>query len=220
MTDPFAGRVNDSRGFVHRKIAGIAATLTRGIPIVGGAVGLANQFIQGGSTPGVPGRCPSGSLPNASGACVQTIVGSSIPGSPSSLGFPQDPRDIVSDSPGFGRPPGEAVLGIYGAALQPSGEMRHTRSCIRGMVLGTDGLCYNKANLSNKERFWPRGRRPLLTGGEMRAIGIASTAAKKLQAAQKRLMTLGLMKKPAVRRAPQQKLLTKAPPGTSIINVE
>ena len=70
--------------------------------------------------------------------------------------------------------------------------------------MGTDGLCYNKRDISNKERFWPRGRRPLLTGGEMRCISIASSAAKKLQRKQKQLRELGLLKAPPTRRPKKQ----------------
>jgi len=220
-------RPNDTRGFLHksvfgRVVGGVVGGVVGSIPGVSAIksiIGIGQTLFPGGGS-----QCPPGSLPNASGTCVQSIqVGGSIPGvtqMPIPGFHPQLPEDIVSPSPGFGRPAGEAVLGIYGAALQPAAEMRQHRICIRGMVLGTDGLCYNRGNLSNKERWWPRGRRPLLTGGEMRAIGIASTAAKKLQSAQKRLMTLGLMKKPAVRRAPQQKVLTVGKPGTSIINVD
>jgi len=216
MIDPFAERPNDCRGFIHKKIAGIAIGIGRSIPGVGTAIGIAESLI-GGSTPGVPGRCPPGSFPSASGVCVQSLVGGSVPGA---FGT-QDPRDIVfAGDDGFGRPAGEAVLGRYGAGLQPSAVTREIRGCLRGMVLGNDGLCYNKRQLNNKERWWPRGRQPLLTGGEMRAITIASTAAKKLQSAQKRLTSLGMLKKPAVRRAPQHRQITAGKPGTSIINVD
>jgi len=92
-----------------------------------------------------------------------------------------------------------AVMGRFGAGFEPSVFMTDTRRCGRGAVLGVDGLCYNKRDLRNNERFWPRGRRPLLTGGEMRAISTASSAAKKLQRKQKQLESLGLLKRPAPR---------------------
>jgi len=76
-----------------------------------------------------------------------------------------------------------------------------TRICPRGSVLGKDGLCYNKRDIPNSQREWPRGRRPLLTGGEMRCISVAASAAKKLQRKQKQLMAMGLLKRPASRRA-------------------
>lgn len=95
---------------------------------------------------------------------------------------------------------GEAVMGQFGAALEPAVRMTDVRVCPRGTVLGMDGLCYNRRDIKNSERFWPRGRRPLLTGGEMRCITIAASAAKKLKTKQKQLETLGLLKKPAPRR--------------------
>jgi len=73
------------------------------------------------------------------------------------------------------------------------------RVCRRGMQLATDGLCYNRGAITNKQREWPRGRRPLLTGGDMRAIGVASRAANKLERTTKRLQGMGMMKKPASR---------------------
>ena len=101
---------------------------------------------------------------------------------------------------------GEAVMGRYGAALQPGVKQTHTRFCPRGAVLALDGLCYNRKDVTNKERWWPKGRRPLLTGGEMRAISIASSAAKKLQRKQKQLRELGLLKAPPARRPKQKQL--------------
>jgi len=102
---------------------------------------------------------------------------------------------------------GEAVMGRFGAALEPAIRMTDVRVCPRGTVLGMDGLCYNRRDIRNAERFWPRGRRPLLTGGEMRCITIAASAAKKLKTKQKQLETLGLLKRPAPRR--------RLPPGHS-----
>ena len=102
-------------------------------------------------------------------------------------------------------PVGDAVMGQYGAALEP-GVMSIERSvCLPGMQLAKDGLCYNKGAITNSQRMWPRGRRPLLTGGDMRAIGIAARAGAKLDRTTKRLRALGMMKKlPAPRKAPHQ----------------
>ena len=102
--------------------------------------------------------------------------------------------------PNGGREVGEAVMGRYGAGLEP-GIMTIDRAvCLPGMQLGDDGLCYNKGQISNKQRMWPRGRRPLLTGGQMRAISMAASAAKSVQGATKRLQDLGMLKKPMPRR--------------------
>lgn len=91
-------------------------------------------------------------------------------------------------------PVGDAVMGQFGAALEP-GVMQIERSvCLAGMQLAKDGLCYNKGAITNSQRMWPRGRRPLLTGGDMRAISIAARAGAKLDRTTKRLRSLGMMK--------------------------
>ena len=95
---------------------------------------------------------------------------------------------------------GQAVVGRFGAGIEPDIRMQDIRDCPRGMVLAVDNLCYNRRDLRNSERFWPRGRRPLLTGGEVRAISTAASAAKKLERKQKELMKLGLLRKPTPRR--------------------
>jgi len=87
-------------------------------------------------------------------------------------------------------------MGRYGAGLVPGSIIIDRAVCLKGMVLGDDGLCYNRAQISNKQREWPRGRRPLLTGGDMRAISIAAAAGARLERTAKRLQKIGLMKKP------------------------
>jgi len=97
-----------------------------------------------------------------------------------------------------GRTPiGDTVMGQYGAGELPGNHVINRAVCRRGMLLGTDGVCYNRSQISNKERLWPRGRRPLLTGGDMRAISTAARAGRRLEGATKRLQKIGLMKKPA-----------------------
>ena len=95
---------------------------------------------------------------------------------------------------------GLATLGRFGAAVEPTLRSSTIRDCPRGMVLAVDSLCYSRRDVRNSERFWPRGRRPLLTGGEMRAISTAASAARKLQRKQKDLQELGLLPKPTARR--------------------
>lgn len=89
---------------------------------------------------------------------------------------------------------GDAVMGRYGAALEPGVMVIERSVCLAGMQLGDDGFCYNKGAINNSQRMWPRGRRPLLTGGDMRAIGIAARAGSKLDRTTKRLRALGMMK--------------------------
>jgi len=137
----------------------------------------------------------------------------SVFGGPRGRGIAPCDFPMVRDSAGrcrtptsgeFGGPQfevGAAVMGRYGAALEPGSMIIDKAVCLRGMQLGDDGLCYNKGQISNKQRMWPAGRKPLLTGGEMRAISVAARAGRRLEGATKRLQRLGMMKKPTSRRA-------------------
>lgn len=82
---------------------------------------------------------------------------------------------------------GEARMGRFGAALEPGFMTINKRECLPGMVLGKDFLCYNKGSISNKQRLWPKGTAPLLTGGEMAAIRKADSARGKVARTAKRL---------------------------------
>jgi len=128
--------------------------------------------------------CPSGTIPDPRGSdfCVSPE---------SAFGQGRGARFVGV---------GDAVMGRYGAALEPGVMVVNRSICLRGMQLGDDGLCYNKGQISNKQRLWPKGRRPLLSGGDMRAISIAARAGKRLEGATKRLQGIGLMKKPGAHR--------------------
>lgn len=67
--------------------------------------------------------------------------------------------------------------------------------CGRGAVLGQDGLCYDKRSISNRQRMWPRARKPLLTGGDLNCIAKASRAANRMKTQTKRLKKLGMLPK-------------------------
>lgn len=224
------GKPGDQRGFIHKKLLGIGSKILGVLPIPG--AGIASKFtglLAGG---GAPRPLPSDlrftstgrqltstaftSRPTAAGAQAKELGRSAKFGGGNGAGgdgciFPlrRDPgtgecKIFFGEraGPNGGAPVGDAVMGRYGAALQP-GIMTIDRSvCLRGMQLGDDGLCYNKSQISNKQRMWPRGRRPLLTGGDMRAIGIASRAGKKLDSTSKRLRALGMMKPLPKARAP------------------
>ena len=96
-------------------------------------------------------------------------------------------------------------MGRFGAALTPGSRIIDRAVCLRGMVVAIDGLCYDKRQLRNTDRMWPRGRKPLLTGGEMRAISIASRAAGRLTRTAVRLQEIGLIKKPVTRKPRKKK---------------
>ena len=213
LTTPPLG---DSRGFVHkRNIGGIGGFLT------GGPGGAIAGFLRGGKkapAQTVPQRalCPPGMFETPAGGCQAAVA------APVALplqiiqppvhvggGAGPDPRmDLLTTGTaaaangarGPGRPGGFA----------PDVREQFYRDCGPGAVLAKDGLCYNRRDLRNNERKWPRGRRPLLTGGEMRAISTASSAAKKLQRKQKQLQSMGMLPKPQRRAAKAEPKLLAA----------
>lgn len=207
------GRPNDVRGFVHKSFIGrFVGGAVKGF-IKSGPVGAITGGVRGaarGAASQTPGRCnPGFSMRN--GLCQPDLGGGgvtdSLRGTTCPPGLVWDPALQVCVSPksdfgtrALGDQGGQAVMGRFGAALVPANRVTNVAVCLRGMVLGVDGLCYNKRDISNKERMWPRGRRPLLTGGEMRAISTASRAATKVQSKVKQLQSLGLLKKPMARR--------------------
>jgi len=242
---------NDQRNFVHKRIiGGIVGGITGGpggiIPgIIGGGGG------GGGLTVGSPGLAPPrggqrrsditrhsklgghafarypGHVPHGPGS-VTTQQGNIAPRRDACLPglfedidgvcrFPSSPADIsVGGAMG-----GVAVMGRYGAAMAPETEERLHRTCLPGMVLGDDSLCYNRRDLKNSERKYPKGRRPLLTGGDRNAITRAARAARAIQRTEKQLRKLGMLKTPAPRRAKAKPQMLQLPPGSpSIINVE
>ena len=221
--DIVRGRPNDERGFIHKRIIGAVtggiSGLLGGGPL-GGLRGALGGFARGGRG-AVPQAtaCPPGFSTNIRGECVQVSRAGSfqipftgtrfsptsiIPGGAPAF-FPEEatraPRTaaVAADVDQFG----DAVVGRYGAAIEPATREMDVRVCPRGTVLGLDGLCYNRRDIANSERWWPRGRRPLLTGGEMRCISVAASAAKKLQRKQKQLEAMGMLRKPSRRAAPK-----------------
>jgi len=100
---------------------------------------------------------------------------------------------------------GDAVMGRYGAAYFPSSMLVDRAVCLPGDVVGDDGLCYPKGK-KGMRRMHPPGRKPLLTGGDMKAIARASRAAGRLERTTKRLQKLGMIKKPASRARAATKL--------------
>jgi len=153
-------------------------------------------------------RCRIGFVRNASGVCVRR--GANIFDPLGLFGGPPKGAAPVATTTTFaaaaeptlaGQVVGPAVMGRYGAAYNPGSQIINRAVCLPGDIVANDGLCYPKGSITNRERAWPKGRRPLLTGGEMRAISIAARAGKRVEQASKRLQSIGLMKKPASRRA-------------------
>jgi len=114
----------------------------------------------------------------------------------------------------------DAIMGQYGAGMAALRIQTQRLACLPGMVLGTDDVCYNKRDITNKERKWPKGRAPLLTGGDRNCITKAARAAKAIQRTEKQLQKLGMLKRPTRRAAPKAPAYRQIAPGPSIINVE
>jgi len=213
------GRPGDVRSFIHKRIFGGIKGAIGGLGglLTGNPLGILSGgikgFLRGGET-AVPQAtaCPPGFFPTPTGCVPRASPDLRFTG-PLTSGFQQGPlppsQFITPPAPRRGQngtrvsreigPMGEAVLGQFGAGTEPEVFDTMVRRCPRKSVLGADGVCYNRGDLRNSDRWWPRGRRPLLTGGDMRAISTASSAAKKLQRKQKQLESLGLLKRPAPR---------------------
>lgn len=184
-------------GFVTGGPAGALGGAAIGAISSGGArrPPIGAQVIQGAATSGLSlvaqaNRCP----PGTSGVyplCVN-LPGGQVTGGGAMLTF------------------GEAVMARYGAALVPASRSMNVRRCPKGAVLGDDGYCYNKRDLRKDQRAWPPGRKPLLTGGDLNAIAKASRAARRMKVQQRRLESLGLLKRPKPSRGSSRGVITKS----------
>ena len=202
------GRPGDKRGFIHRKLLGGIGKIAGLLPIPGaGIISTVARTLAGS------GRTVSRSQtarPSAFSGQEKELGRQLKFGGSSVAAADTCPRGFRPDfrtgqcEPAAGQEIGEAVMGNYGAGLVPGSMVIDRAVCLRGMQLGDDGICYNKSQISNKQRMWPAGRKPLLTGGDMRAISTAARAGRRLEGATKRLQRLGMMKKPAARRAAHQ----------------
>ena len=226
------GRPGDQRGFVHKKLLRVAGGIVSNLPVVGAPFRVAKQAVALITRPSARATVDR-SLVARSGprSAREKQMGRELKFGPDRSildrardfagrngddgcvsPFRRDPgtgkcKIFLGEraGPNGGMEVGDAVRGRYGAALEP-GIMTIDRAvCLPGMQLGKDGLCYNKGAIKNSERLWPAGRKPLLTGGEMRAINVAAGAGRRLQSATKRLQGLGLMKKASPRRTPKAK---------------
>jgi len=226
---------HEVRAFVHKRIIGAVTGF-----VAGGPLGAASGFVRGGSTrsggqPAAPSvvRAPVSSLTRQKRARRARALRLGVKPGSLSLQATSCKPPLVRDVDGQCRFPGspadisvggamapEAIMGRYGAALRPMGEHILHLECLPGMVLGKDELCYNKGDLKNAERKWPRGRRPLGTPGEMAALAKAASFGRRMENTVKRMQKLGVLSKPrrATRPRPQPRLL--GPGSPSIINVE
>ncbi len=221
----FATQVMQEFGesFVHKRLIGaVGGFFTGGLP--GAAVGFATSGGGGAATsaaggPGTPatlaslpapggvalpgrpgGACGAGFVRNSAGQCVPSSMFSgaaTVPGAtvPTALA----PIPAVAGGNGTDMF-GVAVMGMFGAALEPAAMAATRLRCPRGTVLGRDNLCYNKRDLRKSERKWNPGTKPVLTGGQVNTL-------KKAHRIQERMAKLGLTGAPAHHRKKARKLL-------------
>jgi len=211
------GRPTDERQFIHKKILGVVSRVASvgasvGIPGAG-AVSTISRTLAG-SRRSVPrtqltrGITQTSQMEKRLAAAAKGLGGASLSAFgglpciwPWTMFEGKCVPPFIGDQPGRDdQPVGEAVMGRYGAGLRPGSMLIDRAICLKGMQLGNDGICYNKSQISNKQRQWPAGRKPLLSGGDMRAISIAARAGRRLEGATKRLQRLGMMKKPTSSR--------------------
>lgn len=192
------GRPNDERQFLHKKLFGGISKIAGILPIPGaGIISTVAGALSGGAprttipTTFPPRKQFSAVVPGrqAGGPCL-----------PGTVPDPQGRGFCVAPTSPFGSRTlgGGAVEGRYGPAAVPGSRITDVATCDRGMVLGKDGLCY--ANLANRNRLYPRGRRALLTGGDMRAISRARRAGNRLANAKSDLVAIGMLKSASPRR--------------------
>lgn len=179
------------RNFVHRRLFGAAkGFFTGGVTgAIGGFVAPTRPRTRAPSTTTFPLAPPPGRIPTR-------FIPDRCP--PPLILTPDG--DCVSAKSSFGQREleGQAVMGRFGPGMVATPQVVEVSRCPTGMALGKDEICYD--HLPNRDRKYPRGRRPLLTGGELRAISKAGAAARKLKRANKSLEALGLMPKRTARR--------------------
>jgi len=148
--------------------------------------------------PSKQGRCPSGTK-RVRGLCVD--IAAALPG-----GDPLVTRALPA-----------GARGPYGPII----DVREVRICLPGDVLGRDGNCYNRKDISNKNREWPRGRRPLGTPGELAALAKAASFGRRMETTVKRMQKIGVLKKPARRSLPRPRARPNIQGGTlTVIDTE
>jgi len=201
---------NDQRNFVHKRIIGAATGFISGG--IGGAIGGAiTGGRRRGGAPTPRAAAPiSAQGPSRFGRGITAFAQAQTPCPPGKKRFPDGHCHgkfaAIVQHPGGSQgalPFGDAftgtamtTTGIY----SPTVDLREVRECLPGDILGRDGFCHRKGSIPNKERAYPRGRRPLGTPGEMAALAKAARFGKRMESAVKRMQDIGVLKKPSKSR--------------------
>lgn len=194
-------RPGDERAFFHKKL--LKALPGVATKFLGGAVeGIGTKLFGGGGRPTstipvtfAPTKSFAGATPGGGDASMVSFVGGGNGAGPCKAGtYPDAKGRCVSPSSPYGARQlmGQAIMGLYGPAVAPEEVLRSIAVCPTGFALGKDGLCYD--GLANRKRKYPRGRRPLLTGGDMRSITRARSAGIRLANAKSDLVAIGMLK--------------------------
>lgn len=101
--------------------------------------------------------------------------------------------------PGSDRPPPTGTAVATTGMHNPFVVQSTRRECLTGHVLDRNGVCVDKRTIRNSDRMYPKPRRPLLTGGDLKCIATASRAASRMKTQTKRLQKLGMLPKPGRR---------------------
>jgi hypothetical protein len=146
-------------------VTGLVTGGPAGAVVGAGAAASALLAGQGsGSVSSLTGTCPSG-FELRQGVCVQ------VERAPGIGGFFE--RLVPGGSTGMQMAGGTAVQGSFGLpAIEPRVLSTIKMRCPRGLVLGTDNLCYPKAILSRRSRWrkWKLPQRPPVTAAQARAL--------------------------------------------------
>lgn len=181
--------------FIHQRIGGAVKGF-----FGGGPVGAAAGFFGGGGTsqaiPSNRGGCPAGFGLTMDGGCTDVTGRGRGRTQLRGLGFQVPVPGPVGALQRFLPGGATGMQASFGGVQAPEHRSIERRTCPRKHVLGADGMCYPRSAIKNSDRWWPRPRRPLLSGGDLNAIATASRAAKRLQTTTKRLQKMGMLPKP------------------------
>jgi len=180
-----------SLGIIDAIVGGVGGFITGG-PVGAFTGAVAGWGTGGGESPSSPGttipgytpgivatQCPTGYRWSGT-QCVAEGFGGWV-----ERVLPGGATGTLPETPGGA---GGATMGAFGIPAMMPFQVGTINGgpilrCPSGAVLGKDNLCYMKGSIPNQHRKWPRGTRPLLTGGEMKTLRKIRTLENKVKRA-------------------------------------